>query len=51
MPPFLDMGKYAAFVWPAYGISMAGIFVALLQTLRAYLRAKARLQSLERARE
>src|SRR6476469_6971588 len=36
MPPFLDMGKYAAFVWPAYGISAIGIVAAALLTLRGY---------------
>jgi heme exporter protein CcmD len=41
------MGKYAAFVWPAYGISAIGIIAAMLLTLRAYRRAKARLSAIE----
>lgn len=45
MSDFLTMGKYAAFVWPAYAISILGIVGAIGLTLRAYGRAKARLQS------
>ena len=48
MPPFLAMGKYAAFVWPAYGISARGIVAAIFLTLRAYYRAAERLESVER---
>jgi heme exporter protein CcmD len=48
MPPFLDMGKYAAFVWPAYGISAVGIVAAAVLTVRAYHRARARLSAIER---
>lgn len=47
MAQFFAMGKYAAFVWPAYGISVVGIVIAVALTLRAYARAKARLRSLE----
>ena len=48
MPSFFAMGKYAVFVWPAYGISAVGIVAAALLTLRAYHRAKARLSAIER---
>jgi heme exporter protein CcmD len=36
----LAMGKYAAYVWPAYGASALGIALAIVITLRAYARAK-----------
>jgi heme exporter protein CcmD len=45
----LVMGKYAAYVWPAYGVSFAGIAAAIALALRAYRRAKSRLEKLERA--
>jgi heme exporter protein CcmD len=44
----LDMGKYAAFVWPAYGLSFAGLMFAIALTLSAYRRAKAKLAALEK---
>jgi heme exporter protein CcmD len=48
MADYLALGKYAAFVWPAYGVSFIGIAAAIGLTLRAYYRAKARLASVER---
>jgi heme exporter protein CcmD len=48
MSAFLAMGKYAAFVWPAYGISAVGIIIAVVLTLRAYYRARARLTTSRR---
>jgi heme exporter protein D len=50
MAHFFVMGKYAAFVWPAYGVSALGIVTAIVLTLRAYTRAKAQLAALERTR-
>lgn len=47
MTHFLVMGGYAAFVWPAYGVSLAGILLAIFLSLRAYRHAKARLAALE----
>jgi heme exporter protein D len=47
MLAFLDMGRYAAFVWPAYGVSVVGIAAAIILTWRAYSRAKARLAAME----
>jgi heme exporter protein CcmD len=46
MMNFLAMGGYAAFVWPAYGVSVAGIAAAIGLTLRSYKRAKTRAASL-----
>jgi len=47
---FLRMGGYAAYVWPAYGITavvMLGLLVATLRDLRANERT---LQTLRQAR-
>jgi heme exporter protein D len=48
MTAFLSMGGYAAFVWPAYGVSAVGIAAAILITARSYRRAKSRLAAIER---
>jgi heme exporter protein CcmD len=37
---FLEMGGYAAFVWPAYGVTLLGLGAAVVLTLRSYGRAK-----------
>ena len=48
MNAVFDMGGYAAFVWPAYGVSIVGLLVTIALTWRAYVRAKARLVALEK---
>lgn len=48
MEAFFAMGKYAAFVWPAYGVSLVGLGLAAAFTWSAYRRAKKRLASIER---
>lgn len=48
MNAIFDMGGYAAFVWPAYGVSLFGLSAAIGLTWRAYTRAKARLAALEK---
>ena len=50
MAGFFAMGGYAAFVWPAYGASVTGIGLAIVLTLRAYAKARAKLASLEKDR-
>jgi len=45
---FLWMGGYGGFIWPAYGISAAALIAALVLTLSAYARAKAKLAMLEK---
>jgi heme exporter protein CcmD len=50
MDAFLAMGRYATYVWPAYGVSVVGIVVAIVLTLSAYRNAKARLAALESAK-
>jgi heme exporter protein D len=47
---FLEMGGYAAFVWPAYGATLLGLGAATALTWRASARAKAQLAALERER-
>jgi heme exporter protein CcmD len=46
MSGFWAMGDYAAYVWPAYGISAIGLLVATVLVLRAHARAKAALARL-----
>ena len=46
MAKFLAMGGYAAFVWPAYAVTLLGLAGAVALTLSAYTRAKARLENL-----
>jgi heme exporter protein D len=46
MQAFLDMGGYAAYVWPAYGaaaVILVGLLVASLASLRRRQRELARL--------
>ena len=48
MESFFDMGGYAAFIWPAFGLTfvvMAGMVVATLLPLRSRQRELARLES------
>lgn len=44
---FFAMGGYAAYVWPSYGVSAAGLVAAVVLTLGAYRRARASLSLLE----
>lgn len=39
MSGWLGMGGYAAFVWPAYGISLLGLVAMTVQTVLAWRRA------------
>lgn len=50
MNDFFEMGKYAAYVWPAYGVSVVGIAAAIALTLSAYGRAKKKLATLEQGK-
>jgi heme exporter protein D len=42
-----DMGTYAVYIWPAYGVSALALAGITLRTLAAWRRAKARLAALE----
>ena len=44
---FWQMGGYAAFIWPAYGVTALGLTGAIIWTLGAYNAARARLKALE----
>jgi heme exporter protein D len=46
---FLDMGGYAAFVWPAYGVAAAVLVTLLLEARRALARSRRALALLEAA--
>ena len=45
-----DMGTYAAYIWPAYGVSAVAIVGATLWTVAGWRRAKAKLAALETKR-
>ena len=50
MSGFLAMGGYAAFVWPAYAVSVLGLGGMIAWTVVSYTRAKARAQELAERR-
>lgn len=47
MTEFLAQGGYAAFVWPAYSVSVLGIVAAVAIVWRGYARAQAHLKALK----
>ncbi len=47
MAELFDMGKYAPFIWPSYGISIAVILAAIVLSLRQRRAMAARLRTLE----
>ena len=50
MAAFLAMGGYAAFVWPAYGISIGLLAAAAVWTIVAERRAQKRIADIESRR-
>lgn len=50
MNGFLAMGGYAAFIWPAYGLSFLGLAAMTWQSWAAWRAAKKRLAALEEDR-
>jgi heme exporter protein CcmD len=48
MSAFWAMGGYAAYVWPAYVVSIGALAIAAALTLRAHASAKAMLAALEK---
>ncbi len=50
MTSFFAMGGYAAFIWPAYGISAVALGCMIWQCIAAWRAAKKRLEELERER-
>jgi len=47
----LDMGAYAAFVWPAWGISAVVLAALIVRTVAGARRWKRELERLEASRE
>jgi heme exporter protein D len=50
MTGFFAMGGYAAFIWPAYGITALALVAMIWQSIAAWRAAKRRLDALERER-
>jgi heme exporter protein D len=44
---FFAMGGYAAFVWPAYGVSILTLVAAVIISLRAHAKARENVRRLE----
>jgi heme exporter protein D len=47
---YLKMGGYAAFVWPAYGLTAIVLVGLVVQSLGRYRRSQRELEQLQRAR-
>ena len=50
MSDFLAMGGYAAYIWPAYAVTVAMLAGTLIATLADLRRREATLKALEAAR-
>ena len=50
MTGFFAMGGYAAFIWPAYGISFLGLVAMAWGSWAAWRKAKKQLAALEEDR-
>ena len=48
MSDFWNMGGYGAFIWPAYGVTVLALGTAIVWTVAAWRRAKAKLVALEK---
>lgn len=46
-PAMIDMGKYAAFVWPAYAVSVVGFAWMIVDTAMRARRARRAVERLE----
>lgn len=49
-PLHLDAGKYAAFIWPAYGVTALGFIWMIAATLLRARRWRREVERLEKAR-
>ena len=47
MSSFFAMGGYAAFIWPAYGVSAVALVAMIWQSWSAWRTARKKLQALE----
>ena len=50
-PAIVDMGKYAAFVWPAYAVSAVGFAWMIVDTAKRARRARRAVERLEGVRQ
>ena len=50
MTDYFAMGGYAAFVWPAYGVSILGLGYMLISSLRSLRQAERRAAAYDAAR-
>jgi heme exporter protein D len=50
MSAFFEMGGYAAFVWPSYGVAALALGGLLVQSLRQYRARRRELARLQDAR-
>ena len=51
MREFLEMGGYAAFIWPAYGVTLLVLALLVVYSVRRLRRRLAELAHLEGAKE
>lgn len=51
MREFLEMGGYAAFVWPAYGVTLLVLLLLLLDSVGRLKRRQAELERMEGTEE
>ena len=51
MSEFLEMGGYAVFVWPAYGVTLAVLLLLVLDSVRSLKRRTAELAHFEGEQE
>lgn len=47
MSEFFNMGGYAGYIWPAYGVSALVLIGLIVQSLAAYRRASREVANLE----
>jgi heme exporter protein D len=47
MADFFAMGGYAGFIWPAYGITLLILVIAIVSSLRAHAKARENVRRLE----
>lgn len=50
LPALLQMGGYAGFVWPAYGVALVVMVGVLMASVRAARANETELERLQRAR-
>jgi heme exporter protein D len=47
MAEFFAMGGYGVYIWPAYGVSVLTLAVAVIASLRAHAKARENVRRLE----